>query len=99
MHVKFRTLISVFIVSGWHRRFASRTGATNLQFYRLVPELKKEAETVSIAAQLVDEQQLTRYQRDTYRRQQGQLFDLWDRYEDRAIKTSAFLTAVGKIFR
>ncbi|KAK3086339.1 hypothetical protein FSP39_017052 [Pinctada imbricata] len=84
---------------GWHRRFASRTGATNLQFYRLVPELKKEAETVSIAAQLVDEQQLTRYQRDTYRRQQGQLFDLWDRYEDRAIKTSAFLTAVGKIFR
>ncbi|KAK3108659.1 hypothetical protein FSP39_012750 [Pinctada imbricata] len=82
----------------WHRRFASRTWATNLQFYRLVQELKKEAETVSIAAQLVDEQQLTRYQRDTYRRKQGQLFDLWDRYENRAIKTSAFLTAVGKIF-
>jgi len=53
-----------------------------LHFYRLVPALRKQANTVSIQVRLVEEQTLARYQRTTYKRSQNRLSTLWEQYED-----------------
>jgi hypothetical protein len=70
--------------------------------YRLVPALRQEANTVGLTLHLVDEQQLTRYQRQTgiltYRKAQGHLTTLWDRYEEKTLCTSEFLCKVGNLF-
>ncbi|XP_056000778.1 uncharacterized protein LOC130048270 [Ostrea edulis] len=84
-------------VEGWHRRMIGRAGKAKLQFYVLVPLLMKEANQLSIIMRLVDEQQLTRYQRTTYRRIHGALFELWSEYEENTITTSLFLRKVGQI--
>ena len=51
-------------------------------FYRLVPALCKEAATVKMTYRLVSEQQVTRYQRETYRITQQRLTTLWTRYDN-----------------
>ncbi|KAK3094913.1 hypothetical protein FSP39_007839 [Pinctada imbricata] len=71
----------------WHRRFIGQAGGDKLNIYRLVPALKLEAETIDITVQQVNEQQLTRYQRETYKKTQQKLENLWDRYEDKQNKT------------
>ncbi|KAK3085388.1 hypothetical protein FSP39_002601, partial [Pinctada imbricata] len=89
--------VECFQADSWHRRFIGRAGGDKLHFYRLVPALKREAETIDITVQLVNEQQLTRYQRQTHKKTQQKLEDLWDRYEDKQIKTSVFLDAAGRL--
>jgi plasmid maintenance system killer protein len=44
------------------------------------------------------EQQLTRYQRQIYRKAQGRLTTLQDRYEEKTLRTSEFLLEVGNLF-
>ena len=44
------------------------------------------------------EQQLTRYQRQTYRKAHGSLTTLRDRYEEKTLRTSEFLHDVGNLF-
>lgn len=84
-------------VEGWHRRMIGKAGKAKLQFYVLVPLLLKEASQLSIIMRLVDEQQLTRYQRVTSRRIHGTLHELWAEYEERTITTSLFLRRVGQV--
>ena len=60
--------------------------------------LHKEANTVMITHQLVSEQQLSRYQRDTYKKLQGRLTTLWQQYDDKTIKTSDFLKSIGNMY-
>lgn len=74
-----------------------KTGKAKLQFYVLVPLLLKEASQLSIIMRLVDEQQLTRYQRLTHRLIHGTLHELWAEYEERIITTSLFLRRVGQV--
>jgi hypothetical protein len=74
-----------------------KAGKAKLQFYVLVLLLKKEANQLSVIMRLVDEQQLTRYQRTTYRKIHGALFRLWSEYEEKEITTSLFLRKVGQI--
>jgi hypothetical protein len=62
-----------------------------MQFYLIVPAFQKEAEMVSIQYTLVSEQQLTRYQRDIYKKMQGRLTSFWDQYDQKLISTSDFL--------
>jgi hypothetical protein len=81
---------------GWHRRFNGKVARTQLHFYRIEPAFQKEAKTVNIIYRLVGEQQLTRYQRDTYKKMQCRLESLWDQYDNKTIRTSDFLRAVGK---
>nr|XP_034324221.1 uncharacterized protein LOC105318372 [Crassostrea gigas] len=82
---------------GWHRRMIGKAGKAKLQFYVLVPLLLKEASQLSIIMWLVDEQQLTRYQRLTYRRIHWTLHERWAEYEERIITTSLFLRRVGQV--
>lgn len=87
-----------FLILGWHRRFNGKAKGSKLHFYRLVPALRKEANTVSIQARLVEEQTLARYQRTTYKTSQGRLSTLWEQYEAKTMRTSDFLRAVGNIY-
>ena len=65
--------------------------------YKLVPALMKEARSVGVTVRLVEEQSLGRYQRVTFKKSQGRLAELWDKYEAKTIKTSDFLS-VGNIY-
>ncbi|VDI72607.1 Hypothetical predicted protein [Mytilus galloprovincialis] len=85
-------------VEGWHRRFNGKAAHNHLHFYKIVPAFQQEAKTVSITQQLVSEQQLSRYQRDTYKQLQGRLTSLWDQYEEDSIRTSDFLRSVGHLY-
>ncbi|CAC5370087.1 unnamed protein product [Mytilus coruscus] len=85
-------------VEGWHRRFNGKAAHNHLHFYKIVPAFQQEAKTVSITQQLQSEQQLSRYQRDTYKQLQGRLTSLWDQYEEDSIRTSDFLRSVGHLY-
>jgi hypothetical protein len=58
----------------------------------------KEARSVGVTVRLVEEQSLCRYQRVTFKKSQGRLAELWDKYEAKTIMTSDFLRSVGNIF-
>jgi len=47
---------------------------------------------------LVSEQQVTRYQRETYRITQQRLTTLWTRYDNDEIRTSDFLKHIGNLY-
>ena len=66
-------------VEGWHRRINSRASRTNLQLYLLVPLLHHEAEH---QVHLLSNNKLRRYQRKKYRQLQGQIFELWEKYDE-----------------
>ena len=68
---------------GWHRQFNGISGRTQMQFYLIVPAFQKESKMVSIQHTLVSEQQLTRYQRHTYKKLQGCLTSFWDQYDQK----------------
>ena len=63
-------------VEGWHRRFNSRAGRGQLQFYVLVPLLHREASLVTLQLQLVSEKKLKWRQRKNTRTMQGRIFSL-----------------------
>jgi hypothetical protein len=73
-------------------------GGSNLHFYKLVPALMKEARSVGVTVRLVEEHSLRRYQRVTFKKSQGRLAELWDKYEAKTIKTSDFLRSVSNIY-
>jgi hypothetical protein len=58
----------------------------------------KEARSVGVTVRLVEEQSLRRYQRVTFKKSQGRLAELWDKYEAKTITTSDFLRSVGNIY-
>ena len=57
----------------------SRGRRHHLPFYQLVEFLHQEATLVTLQAQLVAEDKLKRDQRSRFKKQQGKIFDLWDR--------------------
>ncbi|XP_076082107.1 uncharacterized protein LOC143052855 isoform X2 [Mytilus galloprovincialis] len=85
-------------VEGWHRHFNGKAAHNHLHFYKIVLAFQQEAKTVSITQQHVSEQQLSRYQRDTYKQLQGRLTSMWDQYEEDSIRTSDFLRSVGHLY-
>ncbi|XP_006820186.1 uncharacterized protein LOC102808349 [Saccoglossus kowalevskii] len=84
-------------VEGWHRRINAKAGRSHLQLYVLIPFIYREARLVSIQVRLVKEGKLRRYQQKQYKRIQGKLFNLWEKYEQREISTSKLLRACSKI--
>ena len=94
------SLLMMYFLSfvGWHRRFNGISGRTHMQFYLIVPAFQREAEMVSIQHTLVSEQQLTRYQRHTYKKLQGRLTTFWDQYDQKLCSTSDFLRSVGHLY-
>ena len=59
-------------VEGWHNRINSR-GSNNINFYRLVELLHREAKLVTLQTQLVAHNKLSRAQRKVYKQVQAKL--------------------------
>ena len=53
---------------------------------------------MDIQIRLVDEQAVSRQQRRTYKNLKGKLEELWDKYEQKRLKTSEFLREVGYMY-
>uniref|UniRef100_A0A8W8L892 MULE transposase domain-containing protein n=1 Tax=Magallana gigas TaxID=29159 RepID=A0A8W8L892_MAGGI len=83
-------------VEGWHRRLNDKSPYGQLPFYILVPLLHQEASLLPLQHKLVSEGKLCRRQRKTG--QQQRIFQLWDKYEDKQLRSRRFLFLCGKVF-
>ena len=86
-------------VKGWHHRINSKASRTNLQLYLLVPLLHHEAEYAEHQVHLLNNNNLRRYQRKKYRQLQGQIFELWENYDETNMTTSQFLRKAGSLYQ
>ncbi len=91
-------LLQYYVFTGWHRRLNGLAGRANIQFYILVPLLRREAEMVTLQTQQVIEAQSLRRHTTRSRRIHASLEELWDRYDDEDIITSDFLRRVGAVY-
>lgn len=82
-------------VEGWHRRLNDKSPNGQLPFYILVPLLHQEASLLPLQRKLVSEGKLCRRQRKTG--QQQRIFRLWDKYEDKQLRSRRFLFLCGKV--
>ena len=69
-----------------------------LQFYLLVPLLRKEATLIDLQLNLVEEQLLLRYRRKTYKFLHEKTTELWDKLEEGTIITPDFLKEIGHLY-
>ena len=83
-------------VEGWHPRLNGAAWTARPSYVSL-PLLHKESETVRRQVKLVKRGKLARYQRVAYRRQQGRIFELWDKYEARDLTTKQLLKACSHL--
>ena len=72
---------------------------SNILSYGCKILLRQEANTEGLTLRLVDEQQLTRYQRQTYRKAQGHLTTHWDRYEEKTPHVLSFCVKLATSLR
>ena len=84
-------------VEGWHRKLNGAAGTARPSFYVSLPLLHKDSEAVRRQVKLVKRGKLARYQRVAYRRQQGRIFELWDKYEARDLTTKQLLKACSHL--
>jgi len=80
-------------VEGYHTRINGRAQRGQLQLYLLVHFLHQEARLVTLQMKLVSANKLKRYQRLTYRRLQGKLFKLWEKYIEHEMTPKQLLKA------
>ncbi|KAJ8314678.1 hypothetical protein KUTeg_006828 [Tegillarca granosa] len=84
-------------VEGWNRRLNKKTGEEQKPFYVLIPLLHTEAKMVPLQAKLVSEKKLKRYQRQSTRYVQSQLFLLWENYRNGELTISQLLRQSSKL--
>lgn len=82
-------------VEGWHARLNSRTEG-NPNLYVLVRRLYEEAEDLPIQVRMVAQGQVLRRTSTVAKSKAAALFRLWQQYDDKEIRTSAFLRECGK---
>jgi hypothetical protein len=82
---------------GWHRRINAKIRRHHLPFYQLVDFLYTEARLVTLQAQLVADDKLKRDQRAKYKKQQGKIFDLWDKYSAGDLDVKELLKEMSKV--
>ena len=85
-------------VEGWHRRLNARAGRPKLQFYLLIELLYSEASFVTIQTRLLSTGKLRRYQRKSYKKMQGQIFQMWREYNEGNLSVSKLLKRAGGIY-
>lgn len=81
---------------GWHRMINGKAGP-NRSFYLLWELLYNESCAVPLQCELVRDNKMIRNVRASTKQFQGQIQDLWTRYDNQDIDTSAFLTTVSKL--
>ena len=82
---------------GWHHRI-NRAKKGNLQFYLLILLLYKEVSVLPTQIKMVSEGKLRRFQRKKTRAIQGQLFGLWDSYENNELSVNQLLKKCGNVY-
>ena len=84
---------------GWHRIVNSRVRCHHLPFYQLVEFLHQEATLVTLQTQLVADDKLKWDQRSCLKKQQGKIFDLWDRYQAKELDVNNLFREISKVHR
>ena len=84
---------------GWHRRLNSMTRRNHLPFYQLVSLLHSEAILVNVQMQFIADEKLQRLQRVQRRRQQGQIFMVWDAYINLQLDAQELMAKMSKIYK
>ena len=85
-------------LEGWHNGLNRRAGGrVHIAFYVLIQHLHKEAKLFEIQVRLVSDRKLQRIQRQTYRRLQTKIFELWDDYASKAISAEQLLKACSRL--
>jgi len=85
-------------LKGWHNGLNRRAGGrVYIPFYILIQHLHKEAKLFEIQVRLVSDHKLQRIQRQTYRRLQTKIFELWDDYASKAISAEQLLKACSQL--
>ena len=85
-------------LEGWHNGLNRRAGGrVHIPFYILIQHLHKEAKLFAIEVRLVSDRKLQRIQRQTYRRLQTKIFELWDDYASKAMSAEQLLKACSRL--
>ena len=84
---------TIFYSSGWHTRMNKKSAGIGI--YRLIPNLRREAELVSAAVTAED---LNRHVQPKFSNLQQRLQDVWDKYAASKITTAHFLKTIGKMY-
>ena len=82
-------------VVGWHCRLNLKVRKGQLNFYLLVKLLHDEAKLVSIQVRLLSDGKVLRYQKQKYRKQHGQLVNLWEEFSNGQRSAKNLLRAVS----
>ena len=87
-------------LEGWHNGLNRRAGGkVHIPFYILVQHLHKEAKLCALQIiRLVSDGKLMRIQRQTYRRLQGKIFELWDQYASKDKTAELLLRACSQLY-
>ena len=85
-------------LEGWHNGLNRRAGGrVHIPFYIQIQHLHKEAKLFAIQVRLVSDRKLQRIQRQTYRRLQTKIFELWDNYASKAISAEQLLKECSRL--
>ena len=86
-------------VEGWHHRINTKARKHGrYSFYQLCGLLAEEARLVTVQTRLIGQHKLRRRQRTVYRRVQGRIFELWDRYDAGDISVMHLLRHVSRVY-
>ncbi|XP_050393171.1 uncharacterized protein LOC126826808 isoform X1 [Patella vulgata] len=86
-------------VEGWHNRLNSRVNARGpVPFYLLICALFSEATKIPLDLTMMSEGSLRRHQRRRYRHVEGQLFNIWDSYNEKQMSTSRLLKKISHLY-
>jgi len=86
-------------LEGWHNALNRRAGGkVHIPFYILIQHLHTEAKLCALQIRLVFDGKLMRIQRQTYRRLQGKIFQLWDQYASKDKTAEQLLRACSQLY-
>jgi hypothetical protein len=95
MHIYPLLLYTFYVLPGWNHPINTKAGGCSMSFYRLVPLLRRDAETVGQTLQTGD---LSRARSAHTTRMERTLQDLLERYQDSEFSTTAFLKACSALY-
>ena len=93
--IKYVFLLNLLYI-GWHNRLNSKAQNNSQSFYKLVPLLLLEADTVKRSIVAGD---LDREVNKRYTDLDNKLQETWESYIHNDISTFAFLRTVGRLYR
>ncbi|XP_068219805.1 uncharacterized protein [Palaemon carinicauda] len=85
-------------VEGWCHRLNLQLNEVNPIFYNIVWLLLKESESIPLDAKCVTEDKLKKHHKKEVTGIRGQIFNLWDTYQNGDMSSSIFLKKCGALY-